>query len=161
MIDKLIFTFVFSTFIGSVSWAQSKPSGSTDHNKKLVRDFIDTIWHDRNVEMISTFWSENYVNHAVPTDPQTGMDNLKRSHQMFLNAFSGLRLEVLDQVAEGDKVVSRLRFSGSHTGEFMHLPATNRSIQMTGIRIDRIENGKIVEHWADYDLAGLMRQLTQ
>ena len=95
-----------------------------------------------------------------PPGKQTGMDNLILSHQVFFSAFSNLRLEVLDQVEEHDKVASRVKLSGTHTGEFMGLPASNKEFQMTGIRIDRVENDKIVEHWANYDLAGLLEQLS-
>ena len=131
-----------------------------EENKTLIKNFIDEIWHNRNVDKISTFWDDDYTNHSMPPEMQKGMENLKMSHQMFLSAFSDLKLEVLDQIAEDNKVVSRLKLSGKHTGDFMGMPSTDKSFQMTGIRIDRIENGKIVEHWADYDMAGLMRQLS-
>lgn len=131
-----------------------------EENKKLIKDFIKEIWHHRHLEKIPDYWDEDYTNHAMPPPMQKGLENLKTSHQLFLAAFSDLQLEILDQIAENDKVVSRVKLNGKHTSTFMNIAPTNKNIQMTGIRIDRIKNGRIVEHWADYDLAGLMRQIS-
>jgi predicted ester cyclase len=67
---------------------------------------------------------------------------------------------VEDQVAEGDKVVSRYRVSGTHQGEFFGVAGTGNRVEFTGINIDRFdESGKMVEEWPEYDLLGAMRQI--
>ena len=68
-------------------------------------------------------------------------------------------LAIDDQIAEGDRVVSRWTGTGTHQGEFMGVPATGNKVTVTGIGIDRIEGGKIVEHWEQFDAMGMMQQL--
>ena len=66
----------------------------------------------------------------------------------------------MDQVAEGDKVVSRWEASGTHKGEFIGDPGSGKRIEMSGIQIDRPdESGKVVEEWPEYDLLGAMKQI--
>ena len=62
-------------------------------------------------------------------------------------------------MAEGDKVVTRYTVSGTHQGEFFGVPGTGERITMSGISIDRFEDGKMVEEWPEYDLLGVMRQI--
>jgi steroid delta-isomerase-like uncharacterized protein len=79
----------------------------------------------------------------------------------FGNAFPDLSCTVEDQVAEGDKVVSRWTLRGTHQGEFFGVPASGKRVEMSGIQVDRFaeESGKIVEEWAEFDLLGAMRQM--
>ena len=71
-----------------------------------------------------------------------------------------LTYTVDDQVAEGDKVVSRYTATGTHQGEFFGVAATGNRIEMSGIQIDRFdESGKMVEEWPEYDLLGAMKQM--
>src|SRR5918995_1139720 len=63
------------------------------------------------------------------------------------------------QIAEGDKVVTRYTFIGTHQGEFLGIPPTGNRVQMTGMYLSHISGGKIVEEWNIYDLLGLMQQL--
>ena len=65
----------------------------------------------------------------------------------------------MDQVAEGDKVVTRIRASGKHAGDFLGIPPTKRDVTMEGIAVHRIADGKIVEHWSTIDAFGLFAQL--
>jgi predicted ester cyclase len=78
----------------------------------------------------------------------------------FRTAAPDLTYTVEDQVAEGDKVVSRYRVSGTHQGEFFGVLGTGNRVEFTGIQIDRFdESGKMVEEWPEYDLLGAMRQI--
>lgn len=74
-------------------------------------------------------------------------------------AFEHLDVTLNDLVAEGDLVAVRFTARGVHQGAFMGLPATGKSITMTGIEIFRIEDGRIAELWGEADLLGLMQQL--
>ncbi len=77
----------------------------------------------------------------------------------FRNAFPDLTCTVQEQVAEGEKVVSRWTVRGTHQGEFFGVAVTGNQVEFTGIQIDRFEGGKIVEEWAEFDLLGAMRQM--
>ena len=78
---------------------------------------------------------------------------------MLRTTFPDIDVSVDDLIAEGDRVVIRWTGTGTHSGEFMGVPATGVKISVTGIAIDRIEGGKIVEHWEQFDTLGMMQQL--
>jgi predicted ester cyclase len=85
---------------------------------------------------------------------------MKQEIAWFRNAVPDLTYTVVDQVAEGDKVVTRYTASGTHQGEFFGVAPTGNRIEMSGIQVDRFdESGKLVEEWAQYDLLGAMRQM--
>jgi predicted ester cyclase len=79
--------------------------------------------------------------------------------KMFYTAFPDLHHTFEDQIAEGDKVTLRLTFRGTHQGEFQGIPPTGKEIAITAIVIDRIVDGKMVEHWSNMDSLSLMQQL--
>jgi len=77
----------------------------------------------------------------------------------FRAAFSQPHTTIDDAIVEGDKVAWRWTFRGTHTGPLMGIPATGKAIAFTGITIDRVAGGKIVERWNQADFMGLMQQL--
>jgi predicted ester cyclase len=90
-----------------------------------------------------------------------GADTIKQEIEYFRNAVPDLTYTVEDQVAEGDKVVTRYTATGTHQGEFFGVAPTGNRIEMSGIQIDRFdeESGKMVEEWPEYDLLGAMKQM--
>jgi steroid delta-isomerase-like uncharacterized protein len=83
----------------------------------------------------------------------------KQIAAVLFTAFSEVEQTVEDQVAEGDHVASRGTWRARHTGEFEGIPATDRWVSMTWMGIDRIDNGKIAEHWAQFDMLTVLQQL--
>jgi predicted ester cyclase len=79
--------------------------------------------------------------------------------QMWHSAFPDEQTTFEDQIAEVDKVVSRMASTATYTGEFQGIPPTGKQFRVTGIWIDRIADGKIVERWGVVDMLGLMQQL--
>jgi predicted ester cyclase len=77
----------------------------------------------------------------------------------FLEAFPDIEIVIDDQLAEGDRVANRWRNLGTHTGVFMGIAPTGKRVSFTGISIDRIAGGKVVESWMNWDELGLLRQL--
>jgi steroid delta-isomerase-like uncharacterized protein len=105
-----------------------------------------------------------YAPDVVAHDPNSpeeinGPEGVKHFASAFRSAFPDGQSTVEDQIAEGDKVVTRYTFSGTHQGEFMGIPPTGNRVQMTGVYVSRISGEKIVEEWNNYDLLGLMQQL--
>jgi steroid delta-isomerase-like uncharacterized protein len=80
--------------------------------------------------------------------------------QGYLSAFPDLRVEVLDQVAEGDRAATRVAMTGTQHEDFFGVPAAGAVGTLRATFFDRVADGKIVEHWADADVAGLLQQLT-
>lgn len=105
--------------------------------------------------------AEEYVNHHPPPFPglPTGREGLKQAFKIFWEATPGHH-EIEDQIAEGDKVVTRLTAYGRHEGELPGpIPPTGKEIHMPAVAIHRIANGKLVEHWSGTDELGLLVQL--
>jgi predicted ester cyclase len=89
----------------------------------------------------------------------SGIQGAKAAHQMMLTGFPDYQTAIDDLIAEDDKVVARITMSGTHTGNFMGIPATGKQVVFTGIYIALIADGKIVEHWGEEDGVSLLIQL--
>ena len=138
----------------------TNPAADTD--KQIVRAFIGAVWERRDLASLATFWTEDCVNHALPGPNNRGLVVLRAYHEQFFatfDAFSNVRIEIVQQVAEADRVVTQLTTRGEHSGPFSGIAATGRAVSLAAIRIDRLEDGKIAEHWSIADLAGCMQQL--
>jgi predicted SnoaL-like aldol condensation-catalyzing enzyme len=125
-----------------------------EENKALVRRFYAEI-DAGNIDAMDELVAENYVDHNPAPFPglPTGRDGLKKAFEIFWNATPG-RHEIEDQIAAGDKVVTRL--TAYLPGP---LPATGVDIRETGVAIHRIADGKLAEHWSDRNDLALMQQL--
>ena len=104
--------------------------------------------------------AEDYVNHDPPPFPglAVGREGLKQAFEMFWRATPGHHV-IEDQVAEGDKVVTRLRGVGKHEGELAGIPPSGNELDVRALAIHRIKNGVIVEHWSVVDSATNLHQL--
>jgi predicted ester cyclase len=76
-----------------------------------------------------------------------------------VEGFPDLRLAVEDAVGEGDLVAQRVLFQGTHSGMFQGLPPTNKTVSFSGLELNRIVDGKVVEHWFQLDALGMLQQL--
>lgn len=131
---------------------------SIEGNKALVRRFYAEL-DNLNAAVIDELVAEDFINHAPPPFlVEPGRVGLKQAFELFRRATPGSH-EILDQVAEGDKVVTRLRAVGTHEDDLPGIPRTGNSMEMTATVVHRIENGKIVEKWSDRDELALLQQL--
>jgi steroid delta-isomerase-like uncharacterized protein len=134
---------------------------SSEDNKALIRRFIEAVdANDSNDwSLIHEFVAEDFVAHNPPA-PGVGLDRegLKQAAEIFRVATPGTH-EVAMQVAEDDLVVSRIIGRGTHAGELMGIPATNRQVETDGIVIHRVRDGKIVEYWSVVDVATILQQV--
>ncbi len=131
----------------------------TADNKALNRRFVEEVINQGNIEAIDELIDPGVVDHAVPAGFPTGREGAKQFFAMMRSAFPDLHLTIEDMIAEGDKVVMRSTWSGTHQGEFMGIPATGRRVTVSAIDISRVADGRIVEHWEQSDALGLMQQL--
>jgi steroid delta-isomerase-like uncharacterized protein len=133
------------------------------HNKRVVSSLIEEVWNQGDLSILSDFWSEDCINHAMPGADNRGLAALSAYHESLAatlqEAFIDFRTEILQQIAEDDRVVTHMKSSGKHQGVFLGIPATGRDITMLAMRIDRLHKGKIIEHWSIADMADLMQQL--
>jgi steroid delta-isomerase-like uncharacterized protein len=132
---------------------------NSEQNKQVVRRFVDEYQTAGNESAFDELLHPDFVNHSAAPGMSAGTDGVRQIFDMFRAAFPDFRATVLDQVAEGDKVVTRKVFHGTHDGGFMGIPATGREIEIVVIDILRIRDGKLAEHWGVFDQMGLMQQL--
>ena len=132
-----------------------------EENKAIVRRYFQEILDGGNLDLVDEIFEPQYVLHD-PSSPQEvrGVEGTKRFVGMFRSAFPDIAHSIEDQIAEGDKVVTRLRARATHTGDLMGISPTGKGVTtIEGISIWRIADGKIGECWFNYDALGLMRQL--
>ncbi len=133
----------------------------SEENKRISRRVVEEAFSQGNVDVIDELVGENFMNHdpASPPDLLPGREGLKQLVRFYKTAFPDAQVTVEDQIAEGDKVATRYTGQGTHQGDFAGIPATGRQVTVTGISIDRIEGGKIVETWNQLDQVGMLQQL--
>jgi steroid delta-isomerase-like uncharacterized protein len=131
----------------------------SDQNKAASRAVFEAFGSG-DVDGLNDIVAADAVDHD-PYNPHAseGLEGLKKSIAMYREAFPDLRMTVEDQIAEGDKVVTRWTATGTHEGELMGAAATGKSTTVTGIGIDRFEDGMIVEAWLNWDTLAMFQQL--
>jgi predicted ester cyclase len=136
------------------------PTTTEAENREIVRRLNDDVWQEGKVELIDELYTEDYHEHnaALPEDIH-GRDGNREKLAMFHSAFSDITVTTEDLIAEGDKVAVRDRFTAVHDGEFMGAEPTGNRIEVQGMVIYRIEDGKAAEAWVQADMMGMMQQL--
>ena len=135
--------------------AASDPLASS---KTLVRRFLDELISTGNLALTPQFLSPDHVAHFAGL-PTMDLQGWTQASQGYFGGFPDLHVDVQDVVAEGDRVVVRWTWTGTHRGPFMGVPATGRQVQGTGVGIYRIADGLIAEQWVTEDMTLLMQQL--
>ena len=132
---------------------------SAEENKALIRRFYAEI-DKGNIDILDELVAEDYIDHNPPPFPglAKGREGLKQAFRMFWEATPGYH-HIEDQIAEGDKVVTRLTSYGKHERDLPGAPATGNEMKMTSITIHRIANGKLVEKWSEKDMIRLLQQI--
>lgn len=132
---------------------------SAEANKALVRRFYAEI-DKGNLAAMDDLVAEDYIDHSPPPLPglRPGREGLKQAFQMFWKATPGHH-QIEDQIAEGDRVVTRLTAIGKHEGDLPGAPRTGHDLKMTSITIHRIANGKLAEKWSEKDASGFLQQI--
>src|SRR5215203_1230394 len=129
-----------------------------ESNGHLMQRVFDEIMTRGNVDAIDQLFACGFTGHDT-SGGTFGREEFRDGVLAMLSAFSDRQVVIADQVIAGDKVSTRWTATGVHSGPFNGIPATGRQVSMTGISIDRIDDGKIVESWEVTDDAGLLRQL--
>lgn len=131
---------------------------TTEQNKAVIRRLNDEFWNKGNVSVVDDVVAADFVDHDTP-GKAPGREGLKQFIIPFRDAFSDIQSTVEDLIGEGDKITWRWTFRGTHSGPVMGIPATGKVITLTGITIDRIAGGQIVERWNQMDAMGMLQQL--
>lgn len=146
--------FVQACLQGSAMNAEGKRDGCNsfhqqDTNRSIVRRLWEEVWNSRDFDLVGEIMSPDYAEHEKQFAP------------MWLTIFPDAQFAVEEMIAEGDKVVSRVTFRGTHQAEYKGIPATGRSVEVKAVWIHRLAGGRIVEgkQWGFVDWLGLLQQL--
>lgn len=132
---------------------------STEANKEVVRRFIEAAINQGDVDASGTYVADDVVE-LVPFPGQgPGLEGLKDVLRGLRTAFPDMHWTVDEQIAEGDQVLTRFTWTGTHEGEFLGVPASRRPVRVWGMVIDRIESNKVKETRLLMDTLALMRQI--
>lgn len=132
----------------------------TDENKAVARRLVEGILNEWDAAKVDEAFADDFVNHQGGLGATGGREELKQFMGAMIAAFPDARFKIKHLVAEGDLVSIHLTLQGTHSGEFQGIAATGRSIEIAGMGLIRIANGRVVERWNVMDVAGLTRQLT-
>jgi len=133
----------------------------TETNKTVSRRFFEEVFGKGKLAVADEIIVKDLVNSGPGNPPGllSGIEGTKQLVTMYRSAFPDVHFTIDEQIAEGDKVMTRWTAHGTHQGELAGVPATGKSSTVTGIAIDRILNGKIAETWGIFDEFGMMQQL--
>jgi steroid delta-isomerase-like uncharacterized protein len=133
---------------------------STEDNKKLIHRLMEEVFNQGNTSLVDEFFAPDFVEHEeLPPEMPPGIEAVKMLPKVFRSAFPDFQVTIDDVIAEGEKVVVRSTWSGTHKGEFMGIPPSGKSVSFGVYDTIRIAGGKVVEHWGQMDNMTLMQQL--
>src|ERR1700721_811209 len=125
----------------------------------IIRNFADEVITQGNIEAAAQYVWEDVIEQVPLPGQGRGLDGLKDILRAMRAGFPDIVFSIQEQITEGDKVASRFEWTGTHKGEFLGIPATERPVHVWGIVIDRVENGRIKDTRIIMDTLGLMTQL--
>jgi serine phosphatase RsbU (regulator of sigma subunit) len=132
---------------------------SEEENKATFRRYVEEVTNRGNFEVVDEIFDSYLAHQPDGSVLKRGPEDVKRFMGEFRSAFSDFHSTVEDQIAEGDKVVTRWRMRGAHEGEFRGIAPTGKEMEINGIGIFRFSaEGKVVESWDSFDQLGIMRQ---
>ena len=131
----------------------------SEENKALVRRWFAEL-DKGNEHIVDDLVAVDYIDHNPPLpDMAPGREGVKQANALLRVAFPDARHTIEDQIAEGDKVVTRITARATFQGEILGIPPNGKLITLEGISIHRIAGGQFVEHWATADNLSLYQQL--
>ena len=128
------------------------------NSKETIRLLIEEVFNKGNLSVLNELIHKDY-HYQSPTESMNGVDDLRAFVQAFRSAFPDLHIYVDDQIAEGDKVSTRITMTGTHQGDFLGLPETGKRVHIQGIVLSRLRDGLILEEWELLDQLSLLQQL--
>ena len=132
-----------------------------EQNKKAVLRFNEEFIEQGMMSSFQELVAEDVINHSAPPGSQKGPESMLYFLQHILRkGFPDMKVEIFDQVAEGDKVTTRKAIHATHLGEFMGIPASNKKVTIHVIDIIRLRNGKYIEHWGVSNLGEIIAQIS-
>ena len=135
---------------------------STEHARALVRRWYLEVFAQGRLDLVDELFTADCLSHDVYAPPggwPRGPEGARAAASTWCAAVPDLQFKIEDQVADGDRVVTRWTGWGTNRGVLLGIPPTGRSFMVGGVSIERIAEGKIAESWVYFDMLGLLQQL--
>lgn len=132
---------------------------SIEENKAIARRWNEEVWSKGSLATVDELLATNFVFNYPAPGAEPNREGYKQTVTNLCTPFAGIQSTIEDIIAEGDKIVIRWIWRGTHKGEFMGIAPTDKQVTITGISILRIVGGKILEEWGEMDNLGMMQQL--
>jgi len=130
-----------------------------EDNKKFMNYFIEEVINNKNLNVANDLVAEDFIEQIPFPGQGPGREGLKFALQSMFTGFPDMTWTVQEQIAEGETVVTRFTWTGSHKGDFMGIPATNKTVEVWGVVIDVVRNGLFTESRIIMDTVSLLQQL--
>jgi len=127
-------------------------------NMSIIKKTMEECWNSHNFSVVDEVFSQELVFHG-PSIEFYSLEEFKSLQKSFSNAFTDTKITPTFQFAKEDIVVTHFIWEGTHTGEMQGILPTGKKVEMTGIEIDRLDHGIIMESWEEFDQLGMMKQL--
>ena len=152
-----------NSIVAQTTTNQSKTMKTqVEENKAVVLRFNKEFIEEGNMKAFKELVGDNVINHAAPAGTPSGPESMRYFIiEVLRKGFPDIKVEILDQVADGDRVCSRKELSGTHSGEFLGIAPTNKKVTFKVIDIIRIENGKYAEHWGISNIPEVIKTLAE
>jgi len=131
----------------------------SERNKNVARNYFKA-YETGDIEAVMKFVAPNYILHPGGNEEPMNSEERKCDEMVFFSGFSSIKTVVEDQIAEGDKVASRITIHCTHTGKYQSIPATGKRVVIPYIDIIHIKTGKIVEEWIEFDMMNIVKQVS-
>jgi steroid delta-isomerase-like uncharacterized protein len=131
-----------------------------ERNEETVRRFVREIVNEGNYDVADELFADGYVRHdpTIPEDKR-GPEGFVETVEAYRSAFPDVEMTLHETICDGEYVAFRATETATHEGEFMGIEPTGRKVEMEGNVIHRLEDGKVAETWAQFDMLGLLGQL--
>lgn len=134
----------------------------SEENKALIRRWFEEVWNKGREEAIDEMFAEHGIAHGLADEsgePLRGPNGFKPFFRNFRTAFPDIEVVVEDTITEGEKVAARCTVRGKHQSDSLGFAATQRPMEITGMTIVRVRDGKIIEAWNNFDFMSMFKQL--
>ncbi|RZJ54126.1 MAG: ester cyclase [Flavobacterium sp.] len=132
----------------------------TEQNKALLVKYNKEVIENGNMDFFREIATSDFLNHSAPEGMPSSIDGVIYFFADVLHkAFSEIKVEVLDMIAEGDKVATRKVISGTHTGELFGIASTGKKVEIKVIDIFTIDENKLKDHWGENNFGAIIESL--
>jgi predicted ester cyclase len=132
---------------------------SIEESKQLIRRFYTEVVGAGDYSNLDSFVAADYVDHNAAEESGRGPEVVRTHLEPIRMTLPDFTIQIEDIFAEGDHVVTRVTGRGTHLGEWMGIKPTGREVRLKGINIDRVDRGRIAEHWGEADTIGMLVQM--